>query len=340
MAVDGKSAGGVQRGAGLAWSRTIRGLQRGRRNRAWMSLALILGLGVADGLAQSREVLLGTARVGAPAESVADRAASMLDEGIRAVERGDVMFGRRKLESVVARYPETLAASAARGTLQELSRSEGLTAARQEQAPSAGWIPAQSGELSQPSNGGLSTSTGREHPATRSREETSALAAVRLRRLQDERRNQALSERFQNTAADRVFFSELGVDLGARARAALAAQARWLRENADVVAIIEAHADDTGQREQDFLLAERRAAAVKARLIEEGVPAAQIQVRVHGRDQPIAVCSLPECKAQNRRVITRIGSGSDSEAARSRIPSEGSLALTPNHVGGNSPRGR
>lgn len=284
-----------------------------------------IGLGAVDSLAQSREVLIGTTRVGPSPDQEIDRATRMLEEGIRAIERGDVMLGRRRLEALLTRYPQTLAAVAAKGALQSLSGSTRNLFQPGTVSDVAEILPSQTTEPGSneapPYLGGS-----RAEDMTRSRTETNARAVEQLRRVQDERRQQQLSERFQNDVGDRVFFPELGVDLGARARVVLVSQAAWLMKHPDVTAVVESHADDTGLHEQDYLLAERRAAAVRTRLIEEGVPAARVQVRVHGRDQPIAICSSSECRAQNRRVITRIGSATEPDQARRGRTPEGMSA--------------
>src|SRR5262245_53939004 len=49
---------------------------------------------------------------------------------------------------------------------------------------------------------------------------------------------------FQLAAGDRVFFSESSAVLGARARAALAAQAAWLMAHSTLSVTVEGHADD------------------------------------------------------------------------------------------------
>lgn len=115
----------------------------------------------------------------------------------------------------------------------------------------------------------------------------------------------ALESKFMLEAGDRVFFSARSADLGSRARAVLAAQARWLKKYPHLSAVIEGHGDDAAlsAAERDALSAER-AQAVYNRLIEEGVAAQRLAISPLGAAKPVAACEQPECSAQNRRAVT------------------------------------
>ncbi len=279
----------------------------------------------------SREVLLGTIETNNPPDidAVASR---MLSDGIDALEQGDVMLGRRQLEVLVERYPETLAAATARkslGALYSGARVFGDQTPPRDVTPR--WIESQHREAA-PTASQESRRTGRIEST---REDGAAQQAQRLRQLQDERRVLMLRQEFQFTAGDRVFFAETSIELGARARTVLAAQARWLVRHPDQMVTIEAHADDGGTRERDVALSERRGNAVRERLLEEGVEAARIVVQSFGRDRPVATCNAPECAAQNRRAVTRVGvvQADDSLSTRREQPG---LAIAP----GSPRRGR
>jgi peptidoglycan-associated lipoprotein len=109
---------------------------------------------------------------------------------------------------------------------------------------------------------------------------------------------------FQTQVGDRVFFSEGSAELGARARAALEAQAAWLRRNRTLPVVVEGHADDAGLNAHNLEVSRRRAEAVRRRLIESGVAPERIVVQAYGRERLIAECTAPGCSAQNRRVVT------------------------------------
>ena len=114
-----------------------------------------------------------------------------------------------------------------------------------------------------------------------------------------------VEEEFIATAGDRVFFAVESAELGQRARVVLAAQARWLAQRVDLIAVIEGHADDGPlSKEQLVTLSQARAAAVRDRLIQEGIAASRLSVLPKGRQQPVADCASSDCAAQNRRVVT------------------------------------
>jgi outer membrane protein OmpA-like peptidoglycan-associated protein len=111
-------------------------------------------------------------------------------------------------------------------------------------------------------------------------------------------------DEFRTEAGDRVFFPEGSAELGARARAALDAQAAWLRVHPSVAVTVEGHADDWGSARDNLEISQKRAAAVRQRLIARGVSAERIATVAFGRTRRAADCATPMCNAQNRRSIT------------------------------------
>lgn len=114
-----------------------------------------------------------------------------------------------------------------------------------------------------------------------------------------------LEDSFLLESGDRVFFAARSAELGSRARTVLAAQARWLKRNGSLSAVIEGHADDPAL-DKDGLdrLGAERAQAVYLRLIEEGVPPERLAIAPLGKSRPVANCGTPDCAAQNRRAVT------------------------------------
>jgi outer membrane protein OmpA-like peptidoglycan-associated protein len=114
-----------------------------------------------------------------------------------------------------------------------------------------------------------------------------------------------LEESFMLDAGDRVFFAARSAELGSRARTVLAAQARWMKRNSSLSAVIEGHADDPAL-DGDGLdrLGTERALAVYQRLIEEGVAPERLAIAPQGKSRPVANCDTPDCAAQNRRAVT------------------------------------
>ena len=110
---------------------------------------------------------------------------------------------------------------------------------------------------------------------------------------------------FMLEAGDRVFFAARSAELGSRARSVLAAQARWLKRNDNLSAVVEGHSDDPSLDAAGVeRLAADRAEAVFRRLIEEGVAPERLAISPQGKSRPIATCSTADCAAQNRRAVT------------------------------------
>ncbi len=109
---------------------------------------------------------------------------------------------------------------------------------------------------------------------------------------------------FQTAVGDRVLFAVDQHTLSPEAQTVLAAQARWLTENAAFTAIIEGHADEQGTREYNLALGARRATAARDFLVSQGVAPGRLQTVTFGKERPIEICSNEACYAQNRRAVT------------------------------------
>lgn len=79
--------------------------------------------------------------------------------------------------------------------------------------------------------------------------------------------------------------------------------AEFLKDNPEVVAIVEGHTDITGTAEYNQWLSDRRANAVRKMLIDKhGVSESQITAVGHGQTRPIADNNTSEGRSLNRRV--------------------------------------
>jgi len=79
--------------------------------------------------------------------------------------------------------------------------------------------------------------------------------------------------------------------------------ARIIKDHPEIQRIrIEGHTDRTGNRRFNRRLSQRRAEAVRERLIEYGVSPERLEAQGFGQEQPIADNSSPEGRSQNRRV--------------------------------------
>ncbi len=101
---------------------------------------------------------------------------------------------------------------------------------------------------------------------------------------------------------DTVFYFDFDQSmLKPEARAALTAHAERLK--ADPRAIrLEGHGDETGTREYNMALGERRGIAVRDFLSLQGVDTAMIEVISFGEERPASMGSSESAYAQNRRV--------------------------------------
>lgn len=109
---------------------------------------------------------------------------------------------------------------------------------------------------------------------------------------------------FQQTVGDRIFFATNESSISPVASQTLQRQAQWLNANLAVNAQIEGHADERGTREFNLALGARRAEAVRAFLVSQGVAAGRLTSISFGKERPAAPCSAETCWSQNRRGVT------------------------------------
>ena len=196
------------------------------------------------------------------------RAEELYLDGLEKLEVGHRDFARQTFELVIARYPNSAAAADARRHLGELYRADSDPASADsfDGRPALAIAPpATTGSITAP---GLSD----EPNALELQPARSPFWDVELRR------NASIQSKMRLEAGDRVFFSSGSAELGGRARSALAAQAQWLNCWHEFEAAIEGHADEPGTDLENVVLSEQRAAAVRQRLIEEGVEPSRLAV--------------------------------------------------------------
>jgi peptidoglycan-associated lipoprotein len=84
-------------------------------------------------------------------------------------------------------------------------------------------------------------------------------------------------------------------------RTALTANANYMKRRTSVRVTVEGHCDERGTAEYNLALGDRRANAVKAYLVELGVPASSITVVSKGKESPFCTDSNEACWHENRR---------------------------------------
>ena len=100
-----------------------------------------------------------------------------------------------------------------------------------------------------------------------------------------------------------TFVSDDTYELTARARAVLAAVARWMVEHPRVTVEVAGHTDNTLSYAQIRSLG--RASAVRRYLMAQGVSGARILARGYGSESPIASNATASGRAQNNRIELR-----------------------------------
>ena len=98
-------------------------------------------------------------------------------------------------------------------------------------------------------------------------------------------------------------------DLRSEDRAILDTKIPILQANPKVTIRIAGHTDERGSDEYNLALGERRAAAVKAYLVQRGISAVRIETVSYGEERPVAQGSDESAWAQNRRAEFEITAG-------------------------------
>jgi peptidoglycan-associated lipoprotein len=100
---------------------------------------------------------------------------------------------------------------------------------------------------------------------------------------------------------DDVFFELDSSTIRDDARGPLTKNADWLKRWTGTRITIEGHCDERGTAEYNLGLGERRANAVRAYLVELGVPGDRVTVVSKGKEAPFCTESNEACWQQNRR---------------------------------------
>ena len=113
--------------------------------------------------------------------------------------------------------------------------------------------------------------------------------------------NQAAAEdKAKSLESVDLLFDFDSADLENGARTNLLTLARWAKCNPKGAVVLEGHADPRGSQAYNIKLSGERAAAVRSKLIEMGVPSDRIVVTLYGKNGP-----RRDTFAEDRRVTVR-----------------------------------
>jgi len=100
-----------------------------------------------------------------------------------------------------------------------------------------------------------------------------------------------------------ILFGFNSAEFGSDAKPVLDSVAQYLKDNPKVVLEIQGHTDNIGGAPSNLALSQKRAEAVKAYLMSDGVAAARLMPKGFGLTVPVAGNETPEGRARNRRVV-------------------------------------
>ena len=98
-------------------------------------------------------------------------------------------------------------------------------------------------------------------------------------------------------------------DLDAAARSVLDQKIQIMNGNSQVRIRATGHADDRGSDEYNLALGQRRAAAAKRYLTQNGIDPTRVEIWSLGEENPACTVSSDDCWSRNRRVEFEIISG-------------------------------
>ncbi|MEM7248967.1 MAG: OmpA family protein [Acidobacteriota bacterium] len=126
----------------------------------------------------------------------------------------------------------------------------------------------------------------------------------------EEREREALRRIYEILRLGNIYFDFNKATIRSESLPSLAKIAAVLLEpdTASLDLVIEGHTDSVASKRYNQGLSERRAAAVKAALIENGVAASRLTTIGYGETRPVANNATPEGRAENRRIEFRLAS--------------------------------
>ncbi|MEP7348249.1 MAG: peptidoglycan-associated lipoprotein Pal [Gemmatimonadaceae bacterium] len=110
----------------------------------------------------------------------------------------------------------------------------------------------------------------------------------------------------------KVYFEYDQSDLSADARAVLDAKLPVLRANPGMRIRVSGHADERGSDEYNLALGQRRAAAAKRYLTDQGIDGGRVDIVSYGEERPASEGDSEDAFRKNRRAEFEIVAGGDN----------------------------
>jgi outer membrane protein OmpA-like peptidoglycan-associated protein len=106
--------------------------------------------------------------------------------------------------------------------------------------------------------------------------------------------------------------------LPANAKPAIGELANTLKSNPGQVVVIEGHTDNVGSPDYNHGLAMKRAEAVRAALVRDGVESSRITIQSQGEQNPVASNDTPVGRRENRRAEVIMSGGGETAVGSSQ----------------------
>ncbi|WP_240676162.1 OmpA family protein [Botryobacter ruber] len=142
--------------------------------------------------------------------------------------------------------------------------------------------------------------------------------AEELERELENAKVERVGEGIQVTFDSGILFATNSTELQPSARTEIAKLAETLKKYPGTNILVEGHTDNTGTREYNQGLSERRAQAVANYATSLGVERSRIQTKGYAFDQPVADNSTASGRQQNRRVEIAIFASEEMKKAAER----------------------